>query len=172
MAASQGQMAKHSTLAQADLQPIVNEAITLWSQAGLNAAEVQKLRQAQFVIADLPGSYLGETEGNVIYLDTNAAGNGWFIDPTPAANEEFSAQPGSQQMQAVDPRAVDHIDLLTVVEHELGHVAGLKDVDALADDVMNGVLGTGVRRIARTPTRRWPRRRTSDPRLAHLGCEH
>jgi hypothetical protein len=149
MAASQGAGGQSiSTLAQADLQPIVNEAITLWSQAGLNAAEVQKLRQAQFVIADLPGSYLGETEGNVIYLDTNAAGNGWFIDPTPAANEEFSAQPGSQQMQAVDPRAVDHIDLLTVVEHELGHVAGLKDVDALADDVMNGVLGTGVRRIA------------------------
>ena len=51
-------------------------------------------------------------------------------------------------MQAVDPQAVDHIDLLTVVEHELGHIAGLGDLDAMSDDVMNGVLGTGVRRIA------------------------
>ena len=82
------------TLAQSDLQPIVNEAITLWSQAGLDAAAVQKLRQVQFVISDLPGADLGETEGNVVYLDTNAAGNGWFIDPTPASNEEFSAPAG------------------------------------------------------------------------------
>ena len=51
-----------------------------------------------------------------------------------------------QQLQAVDPRAVDRIDLLTVVEHELGHIAGLDDLDALADDLMSGVLGVGVRR--------------------------
>ena len=133
------------TLAQTDLQPIVNEAITLWSQAGLDPASVQKLRQAQFVITDLPGSYLGETAGNVIYLDTNAAGHGWFVDPTPASNEEFTPSSGNA-LQAIDPRAVDKIDLLTVVEHELGHIAGLSDADALPDDVMNGVLGVGVRR--------------------------
>jgi hypothetical protein len=84
----------------------------------------------------------------VVHLDPNAAGNGWFIDPTPASNEEFAASAGSQQLHAVDPRALDRIDLLTVVEHELGHVAGLGDLDALADDVMNGVLSPGVRRIA------------------------
>jgi hypothetical protein len=149
MAASQVTAAPNlPALAQSDLQPIVSEAITLWGQAGLSAAEVQKLRQAQFVITDLRGAELGETDGNVIYLDTNAAGNGWFIDPTPASNEEFTTQPGSQQLQAVDPRALDRIDLLTVVEHELGHIVGLSDLDALADDVMNGVLGAGVRRIA------------------------
>jgi hypothetical protein len=113
----------------------------------LDAATVQKLRQCQFVITDLPGSCLGETDGNVIYLDTNAAGNGWFIDPTPASNEEFSASANSQQLQAVDPRAVDRIDLLTVVEHELGHVAGLKDLDDLAGDIMDGSLGVGIRRL-------------------------
>jgi hypothetical protein len=149
MAAAQGTAPQNApTLTQSDLQPIVNEAIDLWSQAGLNAATLQKLRQAQFVISDLPGGLVGETAGNVIYLDTNAADNGWFIDPTPAANEEFSAQAGGQQLQAVDPRAVDHIDLLTVVEHELGHVAGLGDLNTVTDDLMNGVLGTGVRRLA------------------------
>ena len=95
------------TLAQTDLQPIVNEAITLWSQAGLDAATVQKLRQAQFVITDLPGSYLGETEGNVIYLDANAAGNGWFVDPTPAAQRRvFAPSSGSRLASRRPPRVI------------------------------------------------------------------
>ena len=100
------------------------------------------------MISDLPGSYLGETVSNIVYLDANAAGNGWFVDPTPAQNEEFAATAGTQQMRAVDPRAVDHIDLLTVVEHELGHVLGLKDLDATTGDIMDGVLGVGTRRAA------------------------
>jgi hypothetical protein len=36
--------------------------------------------------------------------------------------------------------------MLTVVEHELGHIAGLTDANALTDDIMSGVLGVGVRR--------------------------
>ena len=42
---------------------------------------------------------------------------------------------------------MDRIDLLTVVEHELGHIVGLKDLDALTDDLMSGVLSIGVRRV-------------------------
>ena len=109
---------------------------------------MQKLAQVQFVVSDLPGSYLGETEGNRVYLDVNAAGNGWFVDPTPAVDEEFASSGSQQQLVAVDPRAVDRIDLLTVVEHELGHVAGLSDLDTSVNDLMNGVLGTGIRRNA------------------------
>ena len=113
---------------------------------GLDAATLAKLAQVQFVISDLPGSYLGDTDGNEIYIDSNAAGYGWFVDPTPATDEEFTATPIAKQLQAVDPRAVDHIDLLTVVEHELGHVAGYDDLDALANNLMSGTLGVGVRR--------------------------
>ena len=116
--------------------------------AGLDAATVQKLTQVQFVINDLPDGILGEEAGNLISLDRNAAGNGWFVDSTRAADEEFALSGSSPQLKAVDPRALDRIDLLSVVEHELGHVAGLTDLDALADDVMNGVLGVGVRRNA------------------------
>ena len=54
----------------------------------------------------------------------------------------------NQPLQAVDPRVVDRMDLLTVVEHELGHIAGLNDLDALTDDVMSGVLGSGIGRNA------------------------
>ena len=133
-------------LTQTDLQPIISEAIARWTGAGLDAAAVAKLTQAQFVISNLPGSYLGKTEGNLIYIDANAAGYGWFVDPTPALDEEFTPSPNNQQLRAIDPRAVDRIDLLTVVEHELGHVLGLKDLNISTDDLMSGVLGIGVRR--------------------------
>jgi hypothetical protein len=40
---------------------------------------------------------------------------------------------GGGSLHAVDARAVDKIDLLTVVEHELGHILGFDDLDASAD---------------------------------------
>jgi large repetitive protein len=132
-------------LNQADLQPIIHEAIARWASAGLDAATLAKLAQVQVAIGDLPGSYLGMAEGNQIHIDTNAAGHGWFVDPTLALDEEFALSPSNRQLRAIDPRAVDRIDLLTVVEHELGHVAGLGDLNALADNLMSSVLGVGVR---------------------------
>jgi hypothetical protein len=135
-------------LTPAELQPIVNAAIARWTNAGLATAAVQKLAQVQFAISNLPGSELGLAAGNRVYLDVNAAGKGWFVDPTPSVDEEFTATSSDGQVRANDARVLDHIDLLTVVEHELGHVAGLTDLDTLANDVMNGVLGVGVRRNA------------------------
>ena len=135
-----------ASLTQSDLRPIVAEAIARWAAAGLDASTVARLTQVHFVISDLPGSYLGEADGSLVYLDSNAAGHGWFIDPTPELDEEFAPTANPGQLRAVDPRAVDRIDLLTVVEHELGHVAGFGDLDALSDNLMSGVLGTGIRR--------------------------
>jgi hypothetical protein len=40
-------------------------------------------------IANLPGGAVGQTVGTAITLDTNAAGDGWYIDPNPAANTDF-----------------------------------------------------------------------------------
>ncbi len=47
-------------------------------------------------------------------------------------------------MQAVDPQALDRIDLGAVADRELGQVAGLQDLDALADDLMSAVAGGDV----------------------------
>jgi hypothetical protein len=132
-------------LTPTDLRPIVDEAIARWASAGLDAATVARLTQIEFILADLPGAYLGEAEGNRIYLDRDAANHGWFIDPTPTVDEEFALPTGADQLHAIDSRAVDRIDLLTVVEHELGHIAGFDDLDA-ANDLMSGVLGVGIRR--------------------------
>ena len=137
-----------TTLSSADLQPIVEAAIARWAATGLNAATLTKLAETQFVISDLQGGLLGKTVGDRIYLDADAAGHGWFVDSTPTVDEEFAASADNSQLTAIDARAVDKIDLLTIVEHELGHIAGLDDADLLADDVMNGSLAVGVRRNA------------------------
>mgnify|MGYP001061094962 CR=1 FL=1 len=47
---------------------------------------------------------------------------------------------------AIEPRAVDRSDLMTVVLHELGHIAGLDDLDASLGDLMSRELSAGVRR--------------------------
>ena len=92
-----------------------------------------------------PGSYLGPTELNRVYFDHDAADDGRFVDPTPAGNEELRPTPSSHTLKAVDPRAVDRIDLLTVAERELGHVAGFDDLDAVANNLTSGLLDASVR---------------------------
>jgi len=132
------------------LQSIVHEAIARWASTGLDASSIAKLEQVEFAIADLNGYLLGKAQSNHVTLDNNAAGYGWFVDLTPALDEEFAAV-SDTRLKAIDPRAVDHIDLLSVVEHELGHVLGLADLNALADNLMSGVLESGVRK---TPYKR------------------
>ena len=92
---------------------------------------------------DLPDTTLGLASGNVIFLDTNAAGQGWFVDPTPREDSEFtSGMP--------DTTTAAKVDLLTVVVHEMGHILGLDDdaaTDPVAGTVMADVLPVGVRRI-------------------------
>ena len=88
-------------MTQASLQPIIRAALTRWADAGLDAATLAKLSQVQFVISNLPSAYLGEAEANRIYIDSNAAGYGWFIDSTPAKDEEFTASAIGQQLRAI-----------------------------------------------------------------------
>jgi hypothetical protein len=134
------------SLTAEQLTPIVTEAMQRLSMSDRTAI-LAALGGVNVQVADLPSGLLAEAVGKTIVVDRDAAGYGWFIDPTPASDEEFVATATRDgQLLAVDPKALNQIDLLTVVEHELGHVLGLKDLDALADDVMSGVLGVGVRR--------------------------
>jgi len=126
-----------------ELQPIVDEALARWAVAGLSSAQMSALRGANIQITDLPGRYLGVTLDNVIYIDRDAAGHGWFIDSTPGADEEFSGGMSS------NADVYHRVDLLTVVSHELGHVLGLEDLDPLSHeaDLMAATLATGHRRL-------------------------
>jgi hypothetical protein len=128
------------------VQPLAAAALDQWSGLGLSNAVLDRLSQVEFVVADLPGDTLGMVQGRTVYLDADAAGRGWFVDATPEANEEFVLDASAANM-AIDPAAVDRMDLLTVVAHELGHVAGLEHVGG-EDALMSETLARGVRRTA------------------------
>src|SRR5262249_24977084 len=68
------------TLTQADLQPIVAEAIHRWAAAGLSPAQVARLKAVQFQVTDLSTTAPGEVGlalNGVVELDATAAGYGW-----------------------------------------------------------------------------------------------
>ncbi len=80
---------------------------------------------------DLPGSQVGEARilgmdgAAAIVIDLDAAGVGWFLDPTPLDHAEFSGALGPFAFQAsADSPAAGKYDLLTVLLHETGHLLG------------------------------------------------
>jgi hypothetical protein len=99
---------------------------------------------------DLAAGQLGRLAGGHIAIDRDAAGWGWFIDPTPDQDEEFEpAFPGSRELRAKAGGPADgKMDLLTVLRHEAGHARGEADVDPVVDPeaVMAAKLNVGVRR--------------------------
>ena len=134
-------------LSDSQLAPIIAAAERRWAAVG-GARVLAAMAGVSVQVVDLPDGMLGEVVGKTILIDRDAAGYGWFVDPTPGLDEEFTVSASNPQLRAIDPRAVDRIDLLTVVEHELGHLIGLKDLDTSVNDLMNGLLGTGTRRNA------------------------
>jgi uncharacterized delta-60 repeat protein len=136
-----GTTAVHLTAAQ--VKPIVAAAIDRWATAGLDAAHLSVMHHATFSIENLGGAYLGLADPvtHGIRIDDDAAGYGWFVDPTPGDDAEFRT-PG-------DKRMIGRMDLLSVVTHELGHLVGLDDDrDAgHAAAVMGDTLAAGTRRV-------------------------
>ena len=133
-----------TTLTTSQLAEITKAAIAQWAAAGLTAKDLAKLQSVSISITDLPNDELGWTTKNGIVIDDNAAGYGWFVDSTPNVDEGYSTGK-TGQLVATDSAAANHIDLLTVIEHELGHYLGLDDVDG-SYELMSGTLAKGIRR--------------------------
>jgi hypothetical protein len=113
-------------LTDAQLSQVSGIAIARLRQLGLGA---DLFANVSYAIADLPGATLGLAGGNKITIDTDAAGHGWSLNPQSEIRNSKS------------------IDLLSVVMHELGHVAGLEDLydESEEGDLMYAWLKPGVR---------------------------
>jgi hypothetical protein len=123
------------------------QAIGDLALAGFN---VRSLGQVDFHIVNLPASLLGLTYQRTFWIDQNAQGYGWYTDAPAASNAAFTQVTGDNEFQAAPGSpAYGHVDLLTVVTHELGHVLDFASVDAsiLCHDWMTATLDTGVRRF-------------------------
>jgi hypothetical protein len=126
LAPSAGSGVGTTSLTEQQLQPVVDAAIAQWAAAGLDAAQISVLRNTPIHIASfLDAPRLGVESDGEIWLNADAAGWGWFTDANPGATP-----------------AAGRIDLLTVVEHEFGHVLfGVQDGQGL----MEATLAPGVR---------------------------
>jgi hypothetical protein len=139
-----------TSLTQVQLDSIVSASIRRWSATGLTAEQRATLDRIKFEISDLSGAYLGEADANVILIDRNAGGRGWFIDPTPLDDVEFvNASNATRRYTDSLSAPAGRLDLLTAIEHEIGHRLGLPDRydDSDRDSVMYGYLTVGERRL-------------------------
>ncbi|WP_406696653.1 tandem-95 repeat protein [Singulisphaera sp. Ch08] len=125
-----------------DLPLIVDAALARWRVAGVEESQLEALRTVPIRIVDLPGDELGLVGSDGIAIDHDAAGYGWFIDPTPDDDFEFAAGMTNPTAQL--------IDLLSVLGHEFGHLLGLEhEAQAGSTNVMADTLQPGSRRVIR-----------------------
>ncbi len=130
-------------LTQSALDGIVGSAVAGWESSGkLDQGQLDKLHQARFQIESLDGRLLGLAAGTDISIDRDAAGYGWFIDKTPTRSEEF----GAAAVATKASQASGKMDLLSVVNHEIGHLLGLEDKPSGdTPDFMDDTLAAGER---------------------------
>jgi Ca2+-binding RTX toxin-like protein len=141
-----GPVAGAVAVTQAQVQALLPAAIAGWQAAGLDPADLRRLHSVRIQVGNLGGSILGLEAANVITINETAAGYNWYTNGSAGSNRAFGAAgAGGQNVAGRGSPAAGRVDLLTVLEHELGHVIGLAD-NTQAGDLMDVTLGVGVRR--------------------------
>ncbi len=88
--------------------------------------EITDLPTGQLAEANITGfDPTGRPNSGTLYLDVDANGLGWYIDPTPWDNSEYSQTLTDTAYRATpDSAAYGHYDLLTTILHETAHLQG------------------------------------------------
>jgi regulation of enolase protein 1 (concanavalin A-like superfamily) len=150
----EGYAVPFATLTPEQLAPIVTEAELRWQASHLWPGLID-WSVLQFTIGDLGPNYLGLfTPEHTIQLDDDGAGWGWFIDASPASNDEFLSTDEAQVFTAAAGNSAGgRMDLLSAVMHEIGHFLGFDGdhVPERAVAVMSEDLETGIRRTLLPP---------------------
>jgi hypothetical protein len=144
-------VAAAAPLQAGQLQAAVSGALGRLAADGVGPAVLARLAAAHYQLAALGGGELGlaDPAADAVRIDAGAAGYGWFVDPTPLRDEEFHVGAAGSPLTALPgTAAAGRMDLLTVVLHEMGHLAGRPDLDAGAHpgDLMADTLAPGTRR--------------------------
>ena len=156
-----------TVIATSDLAPIVAGARALWAEAlGDADPRLAILNGVTIEVGNLPADALGVTLGRSILIDRDAAGWGWFVDPTPGDSGEFPMHLWGGALGAVPMGlASGRMDLLSTVLHEMGNAMGLPET--LNQDVSGMYLAAGIRTLppsrvdgngAQAPTINWTSR--------------
>ena len=104
------------------LDPIVSEAISRLTATGLTEQQSSVLQNVDFHVTKIDNrkQQLAYAVGNTVWIDDDAAGHGWFVDPTPMDDAEFASS--VDRIDAAFASDADGMDLLSAIMHELTHV--------------------------------------------------
>ncbi|WP_298864589.1 Ig-like domain-containing protein, partial [uncultured Gimesia sp.] len=132
------------------IDEVMDVALGMWQ----DALGLEQPLDVQLVITDLGGTQLGEGQitavdeqgrpiAGIVTLDDDAAGLGWYSDIDTTAFGGSDLEGGVAYTADGNSDAAGHYDLLTVLLHEIGHVAGFTETYApFQSHVESGVGGT------------------------------
>ncbi len=133
---------KAHKISETQIGNIKAAAIRRLINSGISKADAEKLSKVVITISDQKEAELAVSVPGKIEIDEDAAGHGWFIDPTPDDDNEF------RNLILSRTQPDESMDLLTVIMHEFEHQLGMvDDHDKCVKSLMSAILQPGERRL-------------------------